>query len=186
MQSLRIVRLGALLSVAALVVLAGGKAWNASPGSGTGDPSDPLQDPGANEASLATATFAGGCFWCMEPPFEKLEGVSEVVSGYAGGEEKNPTYAQVSSGATGHTEAIQVHYDPTRVTYGELLDIFWRQIDPTDPGGQFVDRGAQYRTAIFYHDDEQRRLADSAGRFELIGFVTALASDELDQQEQCG
>jgi len=193
-QSLRIVRLGALLSVAALVVLAGGKAWNASPGSGTGDPSDPLQDPGANEASLATATFAGGCFWCMEPPFEKLEGVSEVVSGYAGGEEKNPTYAQVSSGATGHAEAIQVHYDPTRVTYGELLDIFWRQIDPTDPGGQFVDRGAQYRTAIFYHDEEQRQRAEaskasleSTGRHgkpivtEIVPFTTFHPGEEYHQ-----
>ena len=150
---------------------------------------------GAEDARpTAVATFAGGCFWCMEPPFEKLEGVSEVVSGYAGGEEKNPTYAQVSSGATDHAEAIQVHYDPTRVTYGELLDIFWRQIDPTDPGGQFVDRGAQYRTAIFYHDEEQRQRAEaskasleSTGRHgklivtEIVPFTTFYPAEEYHQ-----
>ncbi len=91
--------------------------------------------------SDAKATFAGGCFWCMEPPFEKLEGVFEVVSGYSGGPEENPTYQEVSAGMTGHREVVQVVYDPSRVTYAELLDVFWRQIDPTDPDGQFVDRG---------------------------------------------
>jgi peptide methionine sulfoxide reductase msrA/msrB len=108
------------------------------------------------------ATFAGGCFWCMEAPFEKLDGVVEVISGYTGGEESRPTYEQVSAGATGHAEAIQVRYDPERITYGELLDVFWRQVDPTDPGGQFVDRGQQYRSAIFYHDEEQRELAKAS------------------------
>jgi len=119
------------------------------------------------------ATFAGGCFWCMEPPFEKLDGVNEVVSGYIGGQKKGPTYEEVSSGGTGHAEAIQILYDPTKVTYAELLDVFWRQINPTDPGGQFADRGSQYRTAIFYHDEEQRRQAEASkealqasGRFE--------------------
>jgi peptide methionine sulfoxide reductase msrA/msrB len=114
------------------------------------------------EGSAARATFAGGCFWCVEHAFEDLDGVVEVVSGYAGGKEKNPTYEEVSSGATGHAEAIQIRYDPSRITYEKLLDVFWRQIDPTDPGGQFVDRGRQYRTAVFYHDDEQRRLAEES------------------------
>jgi len=102
------------------------------------------------------ATFAGGCFWCMEPPFENLDGVKEVISGYSGGEEKDPTYEEVSSGRTGHLEAVQVIYDPEIVTYSQLLDVFWRQIDPTDPGGQFVDRGSQYKTAVFYHNEQQK------------------------------
>jgi len=106
------------------------------------------------------ATFAGGCFWCTESDFEKVDGVIEVVSGYTGGEEEDPSYEKVSSGGTGHLEAVQILYDPGRVTYKTLLDIFWKHVDPTDPGGQFVDRGPQYRTAIFYHDDEQRRLAE--------------------------
>lgn len=109
---------------------------------------------------LGTATFAGGCFWCVEADFEKVDGVEEVVSGYTGGNTPNPTYEEVSAGATGHVEAIQVYYDPKKVTYGELLNVFWRHVDPTDPGGQFVDRGSQYRSAIFYHDEEQKRLAE--------------------------
>jgi len=122
-------------------------------------PSDRSATP---QARVALATFAGGCFWCMETPFERLKGVMEVVSGYTGGKEKNPTYEEVSSARTGHVEAIQIRYDPSRTSYEELLAVFWRQIDPTDPGGQFVDRGKQYRTAIFYHDEEQRRLAESS------------------------
>ncbi|MCF8063268.1 MAG: peptide-methionine (R)-S-oxide reductase MsrB [Deltaproteobacteria bacterium] len=119
------------------------------------------------------ATFAGGCFWCVEADLEKVDGVIEAVSGYTGGSVEDPTYEQVSSGDTGHLEAVQVLYDPSRISYDELLDVFWRHVDPTDPGGQFVDRGAQYRTAIFYHDDEQKRLAEASkkaleasGRFE--------------------
>jgi peptide methionine sulfoxide reductase msrA/msrB len=108
-------------------------------------------------AAESLATFAGGCFWCMEAPFEKLDGVSEVVAGYTGGTVENPTYEQVSTGTTGHYEAVQVHYDPAKVSYDMLLQVFWRQIDPTDPDGQFVDRGSQYRAAIFVHDDAQRR-----------------------------
>ena len=114
------------------------------------------------ESSYMKATFAGGCFWCMEPPFEKLDGVIEVVSGYIGGDTEDPTYEEVCSGTTGHTEAIQVLYDPSKVTYEELLEVFWRQINPIDPGGQFADRGSQYRTGIFYHDAEQKRLAESS------------------------
>jgi len=119
------------------------------------------------------ATFAGGCFWCMEPPFEKIDGVLDVVSGYTGGHKKNPTYKEVSAGTTGHLEAIQIIYDPSKVSYSRLLDVFWMQIDPTDDGGQFVDRGYQYGTAIFYHNDEQKRLAQkskdelaASGRFD--------------------
>ena len=108
------------------------------------------------------ATFAGGCFWCMEPPFENLEGVIDVVPGYTGGAKGNPTYEEVSSGATGHLEAVQITYDPAKISYGRLLDIYWTQIDPTDQGGQFVDRGSQYKTAIFYHDDEQKKIAEAS------------------------
>jgi peptide methionine sulfoxide reductase msrA/msrB len=113
-------------------------------------------------AKLDTAIFAGGCFWCMEPPFEKLEGVKEVISGYTGGFKENPTYEEVSSGKTGHVESVQVIYDPAKVSYERLLDVFWRQIDPTDPGGQFVDRGAQYRSVIFYLAPEQKALAEKS------------------------
>ena len=105
------------------------------------------------------ATFAGGCFWCMEPPFDKLDGVVETIVGYAGGKTENPTYKDVSAGSTGHCEAMEVHYDPTKVTYPELLAVFWKNIDPTDAGGQFVDRGTQYRSEIFYHDETQKKEA---------------------------
>ncbi len=109
-----------------------------------------------------TATFAGGCFWCVESDFEKVDGVIEVISGYTGGEEPNPTYKQVASGGTSHTEAVQITYDPDKITYKELLDVLWRHMDPTDAGGQFVDRGSQYRPAIFYHDEEQKRIAEES------------------------
>ncbi len=106
------------------------------------------------------ATFAGGCFWCMEPPFEKLKGVISVVSGYEGGTGQNPTYEDYAQ--KGHVEVIEITYDPSVIGYAQLLDVFWRQIDPTDSGGQFVDRGPQYRPAIFYHNDEQKRLAEKS------------------------
>jgi peptide methionine sulfoxide reductase msrA/msrB len=105
------------------------------------------------------AVFGGGCFWCMEPPFEQLDGVIDVTAGYSGGDEIDPTYEQVSSGMTGHIESVRVIYDPRKISYKELLDTFWRQIDPTDDGGQFADRGAQYRTAIFYSSEEERKIA---------------------------
>jgi len=108
------------------------------------------------------ATFAGGCFWCMEPPFDGLDGVLEVAAGYTGGHIKDPSYEEVCEGDTGHAEAVQITYDPSKITYDKLLDVFWRQIDPTDAGGQFVDRGPQYRTAIFYHTDEQKMLAEKS------------------------
>ena len=114
----------------------------------------------SQDISLQKATFAGGCFWCMEPPFEKLVGVVDVTSGYTGGHKVNPTYEEVSSGVTGHYEAIQVTYDPEKIRYELLLDTFWRSTDPTDAGGSFVDRGQQYGSAIFYHNEEQMRLAE--------------------------
>jgi len=110
----------------------------------------------------AVATFAGGCFWCMEPPFDKLEGVVSTTSGYTGGHKSDPTYKEVSAGGTGHTEAVQILYDPEKVTYAKLLEVFWRQINPTTPDRQFVDVGSQYRAAIFYHDEEQKRLAEES------------------------
>lgn len=127
-----------------------------------------------NENDLwETATFAGGCFWCMEPPFEEIEGVDEAVSGYIGGEEVNPSYEEVASGETSHVEAVQIRYDPELVSYEDLLEVFWRQVDPTDDEGQFVDRGDQYVTGIFYHDEEQKEAAErskqdlaDSGRFE--------------------
>jgi len=133
----------------------------------------------------ATATFAGGCFWCMEPPFEQLDGVVDVVSGYTGGETKNPTYREVGTGKTGHYEAVRITYDPSKVTYQTLLEVFWRNIDPTDAVGQFADKGTQYRTAIFYHDDEQKELAE-ASREELRRsgkFDRPIATKVLPTQE---
>jgi peptide methionine sulfoxide reductase msrA/msrB len=124
---------------------------------------EPSTGPGAGSASetARTAVFAGGCFWCTEADFEKVDGVIEAVSGYTGGDLKNPTYEQVSSGGTGHIEAVRVTYDPEKVDYLDLLGVFWKHVDPTDAGGQFVDRGPQYRSAIFYVDERQKRLAEA-------------------------
>jgi methionine-S-sulfoxide reductase len=116
------------------------------------------------EKKLMKATFAGGCFWCMQPPFRDLDGVIAVVSGYSGGFKENPTYEEVSSGMTGHLESVQVTYDPETISYETLLGVFWKQIDPTDQEGQFADKGSQYKTAIFYHDEVQRRLAEESKR----------------------
>ncbi len=139
----------------------------------------------AEKVSLSKATFAGGCFWCMEKPFEHLKGVKEVISGYTGGTKENPTYEEVSRGDTGHLESVQVIYDPNEVSYEELLEVFWRQIDPTDPEGQFVDRGRQYRTAIFYHNEEQKRLAqESKRRLEASGiFKKSIVTEILPAGE---
>ncbi len=111
---------------------------------------------------LENATFAGGCFWCMEAAFQALDGVTDVVSGYTGGETDNPTYEEVSSGKTGHYEAILITFDPEKISYKELVEFFWRNIDPTDDKGQFVDKGSQYLTAIFYVDDEQKKIAEES------------------------
>ncbi|MDT8440341.1 MAG: peptide-methionine (S)-S-oxide reductase MsrA [Desulfuromonadales bacterium] len=136
--------------------------------------------PMSDQSRLALATFAGGCFWCMEPPFDQLDGVAATISGYMGGETANPTYDEVSAGRTGHAEVVQVRYDPARVSYQQLLAVFWRNINPTDADGQFVDRGSQYRSAIFYHDDRQKQWAEesrtalaASGRFS-APIVTAI------------
>ncbi|MGB3296484.1 MAG: peptide-methionine (S)-S-oxide reductase MsrA, partial [Phormidesmis sp.] len=113
-------------------------------------------------ADLATATFAGGCFWCMEQPFDKLPGVVSTTSGYTGGTLENPTYSEVSNGGTGHIEAMQVRYDPEQVSYETLLETFWYNIDPLDNAGQFCDKGSQYRSAIFYENAEQQAIAEAA------------------------
>ena len=118
----------------------------------------------ASAAGSAVAVFAGGCFWCMESPFDKLDGVIATTSGYTGGTTIGPTYKDVTAGGTGHAEAVQVIYDPSKVTYEQLLDIFWRNIDPLDADGQFCDRGDSYRTAVFVSNDEQRRLAEQSKR----------------------
>jgi peptide-methionine (S)-S-oxide reductase len=110
----------------------------------------------------ARATFAGGCFWCMEPPFDKLDGVVSTTSGYTGGRTADPTYEQVSAGRTGHTEAVEIVYDPRKITYARLLDVFWRNIDPLTANAQFCDKGSQYRAGIYWHDETQRRLAEES------------------------
>lgn len=116
----------------------------------------------AEGKKLEAATFAGGCFWCTENDFEKIKGVEQVISGYTGGAIENPTYEEVSSGNTGHVEAVQVFFDPNIVSYRELVEAYWKQVDPTDRGGQFVDRGKQYRSIIFYHDDKQKEIAEAS------------------------
>jgi peptide-methionine (S)-S-oxide reductase len=113
-------------------------------------------------AGMATAIFAGGCFWCMEHPFDVLDGVVSTTSGYTGGHVPSPTYEQVSSGTTGHAESVRVIYDPAKIGYDKLLDVYWHNVDPLDAGGQFCDRGNQYRTAIFYTTEEQRQLAEQS------------------------
>jgi peptide-methionine (S)-S-oxide reductase len=138
------------------------------PARGNGETAGGPAAPAADAAALERATFAGGCFWCMEAPFDELEGVASTTSGYTGGRVEDPTYEQVSAGGTGHAEAVQVLYDPERVSYEELLRVFWRNVDPTDDGGQFCDRGNQYRTGIFYHSEEQKRQAEASKR-ELEG-----------------
>ena len=139
--------------VGALAALAAG--WLAVAAAADG----PAKPP---PSGMAVATFAGGCFWCMEAPFDKLPGVVSTTSGYTGGPKKNPTYGEVSSGSTGHAEAVQVVYDPAKVSYEKLLDVYWHNVDPTVKDRQFCDVGTQYRTAIFVHDDTQRRLAEAS------------------------
>ena len=119
---------------------------------------------GTYAAQSSEAIFAGGCFWCLEEALEKVPGVITAVSGYTGGTVKNPTYEQVSSGGTGHVEAVRVTYDPAKVTYAQLVDVFWQNVDPTDRAGQFCDRGEQYRAAIFVRDAEQRAVAEQSKR----------------------
>lgn len=119
-----------------------------------------MADPEIN--NLKTATFAGGCFWCMEAAFEGIDGIYNVFSGYSGGSSEDADYDKVSTGKTDHLESVQLNYDPTKISYSEILDIYWKQIDPTDTDGQFSDKGPQYKTAIFYHDDEQKKQAEKS------------------------
>ena len=127
-------------------------------------------EPVAAAETRATATFAGGCFWCMQPPFENLQGVLATTVGYTGGTKANPTYEEVSAGGTGHAESVQVVYDPTKITYEKLLDVFWHNVDPVTRDAQFCDHGHQYRSAIFYADDAQRKLAEeSKAKLEASG-----------------
>jgi methionine-S-sulfoxide reductase len=158
-----------VLGVMGLVVIANAADEPAKPGdaSALAETRDPIPD------DAAVATLAGGCFWCTEAAYQEMDGVYEVISGYTGGPEVDPTYKQVASGQTGHAEAVEIYFDPTVVSYDELLDLYWRLIDPTDAGGQFVDRGPQYRAVVFYHDEEQRALAEASrealaasGRFD--------------------
>jgi peptide methionine sulfoxide reductase msrA/msrB len=175
-----------ILTLAALLAVVAGTAW-AGPAAG-GATMDTAKE------KLAVAYFAGGCFWCTESDFEHLDGVEDAISGYAGGSVNNPTYEQVSSGGTGHLEAVKVLYDPAKLTYGQLLDWFWRNVDPTDPGGQFVDRGNQYRSMIFVQNEQERKLAEASkaklaasGRFskpivtEIVDFTNFYPAEDYHQ-----
>ena len=151
--------------IAAVTIAACGAA-----GSAVGTAGDERID----SEGLSKATFAGGCFWCMEPPFDKLDGVVATTSGYSGGHVKEPTYSQVSAGVTGHAEVVEIVFDPEKVSYEKLLDVFWRNIDPLAVDRQFCDGGTQYRSAIYYHDEEQQRLAEQTKK-------TIEASRRFDQ-----
>ncbi len=177
------------IAMAVLVLVIGG-AYAASK---TGEEAVEATSPEDLEG-LETATFAGGCFWCMEAGFQEADGVVEAVSGYTGGHTEDPTYEEVCTGGTSHYEAVRVYYDPEKTSYGELLDVFWRNVNPTDPGGQFADRGNQYKTAIFYGSEEQRRLAlesrealNESGRFkdpvvtEILPLGTFYRAEEYHQ-----
>ncbi|MBW3660487.1 MAG: peptide-methionine (S)-S-oxide reductase MsrA [Gemmatimonadetes bacterium] len=148
------------------VLLAGLLALTACGGEDPSARAEPVPSPADPSLpdTLAAATFAGGCFWCVEEAFDAVEGVVSTTSGYTGGRVEDPTYEQVSAGGTGHAETVRIVYDPDLVTYERLLEVFWRNVDPTDPGGQFCDRGDSYRSAIFVHDAGQRRLAEASKR----------------------
>ncbi len=185
----------AALAVAALVAVVG-SSWFAPPESRTAHGRVPPADAptGPRPSGDQKATFGGGCFWCMEAMFQRLKGVHSVVSGYSGGSVKNPTYEQVSSGDTGHAESIQITYDPQVISYGELLEVFWETHDPTTRNRQDPDVGSQYRSAIFYHDEEQKALAehykqklDAAGVFaapivtEIVPFTGFYSAESYHQ-----
>ncbi len=144
-----------MLTVATTVLILGLGIWTRV----VGDTDTAKNTETMAETDTAIATFAGGCFWCMEPPFDKIDGVFATTSGYLGGQKDNPTYKEVSAGRTGHTEAVQIRFDPARVSYEKLLDVFWHNIDPTVKDRQFCDWGSQYRTGIFFHDEEQHQAA---------------------------
>lgn len=157
-SALLILSITCVLALLAFGLRGQGRAANAQGSAQSAKPAAQGQKA-PQKAGLAKATFAGGCFWCMEPPYDKLPGVVSTTSGYTGGHLKNPSYEQVSSGGTGHTEAVEVVYDPSKVSYAKLLEVFWHNIDPLTPNRQFCDVGEQYRSAIFFHNEEQKRLA---------------------------
>lgn len=140
-------------------------------------------DQSAGSPETAKATFAGGCFWCMEPPFDKLDGVLATVSGYTGGTKKDPTYEEVSAGRTGHAEAVQVTYDPKKISYAKLVNVFWRNVDPLTANRQFCDGGSQYRTAIFYHDEDQKRLAEASKKALSLRFDKPIVTEIVPASE---
>ncbi|MBE9155264.1 peptide-methionine (S)-S-oxide reductase MsrA [Nodosilinea sp. LEGE 06152] len=163
-----------------LMLAALGLAWDALPFYATAD-SMPEAAGEVSDPNLATATFAGGCFWCMEGPFDKLDGVIATTSGYTGGTKVDPTYSEVSAGGTGHVEAVQVVYDPSKVSYDQLLQVFWKNVDPVDNRGQFCDKGSQYQAKIFVDGDDQRALAEQSkqalsrqAKFRKTPIVTAI------------
>ena len=165
-----------LLGLVLLATL--GLVWDALPFYAT---ADSVSKSSGADANLATATFAGGCFWCMEKPFDELDGVLSTTSGYTGGTKVDPTYAEVSAGGTGHVEAVEVVYDPAKVNYDTLINVFWKNVDPVDDRGQFCDKGSQYRAKIFVHGDEHQALAEQSKRslmaepkFEANPIVTAI------------
>ena len=154
-----------------------------------------IGSPGNQEekraAKLQKATFAGGCFWCMQPPYDKLKGVVSTTVGYTGGHKKNPTYEEVSTGATGHYEAVEILYDPEKIGYDDILDVFYQSIDPTDGSGQFADKGSQYRTAIFYHDEKQKSISiaskekmEKSGKFKKPIVTEILPASEFYPAEE--
>jgi peptide-methionine (S)-S-oxide reductase len=147
-----------LLSVFALVAASAGAYLAGAQAQDT----TALTETEAKLKELSVATFAGGCFWCMEGPYDKLDGVISTTSGYIGGQTENPTYKEVSAGGTGHTEAVQIVYDPNQVSYEKLLDVFWVNHDPTEANGQFCDKGSQYRPGVFYHEEEQKNIAETS------------------------
>jgi len=184
-----------LIMLIATLFAIGGPAWSGAGEDEKGKMMEEGKPMMEGETTMTRiATFGGGCFWCVEADFEKMPGVVEAVSGYTGGHKENPSYKEVSSGTTGHVEAVQVHYDPSKTTYQDLLDFFWMHINPTDGGGQFVDRGSQYRSVIFYHDEEQKRVAEESkevlersGRFdkpivtEILPFARFYEAEEYHQ-----
>jgi peptide-methionine (S)-S-oxide reductase len=151
-MKIKLLSVFALLAASAGAYLAGAQAQDTTA----------LTETEAKLKELSVATFAGGCFWCMEGPYDKLDGVISTTSGYIGGQTENPTYKEVSAGGTGHTEAVQIVYDPKQVSYEKLLDVFWVNHDPTEANGQFCDKGGQYRPGVFYHEEEQKNIAETS------------------------
>ncbi len=151
-----------VLGMAGCGLAQGGEGMAAKEGAQPAAAGEMAKDGAAGGQEVATAVFAGGCFWCMEAAFQDVPGVTAAISGYTGGSKQDPTYEEVSSGTTGHAESVEVRYDPSKITYKQLLDIFWHNVDPTDPAGQFCDRGDQYRSEIFYENDQQKQLAEAS------------------------